>query len=62
MPLFLRPLIERSVRREVIYAGSIKDAVLLTTTDAPVIQFIYGTIVYDLSERFSLAIGLPRVN
>jgi hypothetical protein len=36
-----------------IYTGSIKDAVLLTVTDAPVIQFIYGTIVYDLSERFS---------
>jgi hypothetical protein len=36
-----------------IYTGAIKDAYLLKITDLPGdVTFIYGTIVYDRTERF----------
>jgi hypothetical protein len=37
-----------------IYAGAIKDAYLLKITDlSGDVKFIYGTIVYDRTERFN---------
>lgn len=35
-----------------IYIGEIKDAINLSIEEEPLIKFIYGTIVYDLSGRF----------
>jgi hypothetical protein len=36
-----------------IYTGEITEAIYLSVEDEPKINFIYGTIVYDLSARFS---------
>ena len=36
-----------------IYTGEITDAIYVSVEDEPEINFIYGTIVYDLSNRFS---------
>jgi hypothetical protein len=35
-----------------IYTGEITDAIYLNVEDEPKISFIYGTIIYDLSNRF----------
>lgn len=35
-----------------IFTGEIKDAFLLKTDSPPVVEFIYGTIVYDRSGNF----------
>jgi hypothetical protein len=35
-----------------IYTGEITDAIYLSVEDEPKINFIYGTVVYDLFGRF----------
>ena len=35
------------------YTGEIKNAYLLSTVDTPHVMFVYGTIVYDVTGRFS---------